>query len=62
MTEAARIATAMDLHICVGSDPTDVEKQRTFWTIYVLEKEFCFLAARVSVSDIILIIMKINLT
>lgn len=51
--EAARTATALDLHKCVGSDETDVEMQRTFWTIYVLEKEFCFIAARASVSDIL---------
>ncbi|RDW74230.1 hypothetical protein BP5796_07672 [Coleophoma crateriformis] len=48
VTEAVRIATAMDLHICVGSDTTHVQMQRTFWTIYNLEKEFCFLAGRAS--------------
>ncbi|KIV97399.1 hypothetical protein PV10_01154 [Exophiala mesophila] len=51
ITEAARIALALHLNKQAPSRIDSAERQRTFWVIYCIEKEYCFQSTQSSVFN-----------
>ncbi|OAG35510.1 hypothetical protein AYO21_10318 [Fonsecaea monophora] len=51
ITEAARIALALQLNKLSHSSQNTPERERTFWAIYCLEKEYCFHSTQSSVFN-----------